>query len=132
MLVVEAVQMSIGRQFGIEDEFLRNVACALFPEVDKLQDGIGLFFLADIGLSKAEDTGIDIVGQERQQAFLLAGAFGDVMFLDKGIVTMERDGVEVKIKGVAARQAGLAEGVEPAAQQGRITGWVEATTVFGQ
>jgi len=76
----------------------------LFPEGDELEDGVGVLVLAEIGLGIAEDAGVGVVGQESQHAFLLAAAFGDVVFFDEGVGAVKGDGVEVDIEGAAARQ----------------------------
>ena len=55
--------------------------------------------LLQLPIGVAKHPAVRIVREKRQHALLAAAAFGDVMLLDEGILTMEGNGMEVEIEG---------------------------------
>ena len=95
---VQLVQVGIGRQLGVEDEFLGQMAGPLLPELDEAEDLIVLLVLAQLPVGIAEDAGIGVLGQERQHSLLPAAPLRDIVLLDQGVVAVEGDRVEVEVE----------------------------------
>src|SRR5579883_2546367 len=83
------------------------------------------FALAQLAVGIAEDTGVGVLGEERQHPLLAAAPLRDIVLLDEGIVAVERDGVEVQVERRPPGQAQPADGVEPVAHPGGITGGLD-------
>src|SRR5262249_32628558 len=73
---VEPVEIRVGGQARVEDQFLRRRAGLLLPEIDEAQDLPGLLGLGDAGPGVAEDALAGVPGQEGQDALLAAAAAG--------------------------------------------------------
>ena len=54
------------------------------------------------------------------------------MFLDKSILPVERDGMEIKVEGLAPSQTDLSCRIKPEAHEFRITGRIDSAAIFGQ
>ena len=80
--LVEAVEVGVGGEFGIEDKFLGQVAGTFLPEIDEAQDFRGLVGLSYLRVGIAEDITFGVPSQEGEQAVLAAAAFGNVVFFD--------------------------------------------------
>ena len=130
--LVEPVEVGIGGDLGIEDEFLGASAGTLLPIVNKLEDLIVLFRFTQLPIGVAENPRIGIVGEKCQDTLLAAATFRDVVFLHQGIVAMKGNGVEVEVKRRALFQSQAACGLMPQAHEGRIAGGVDAAGVLGQ
>ena len=101
----------------------------LFPEFDELQDFVVLLILAEVGVGVTEDTRLGVLGQKSEDSLLAAASFGDVVFLDEGIVAMERNGMEVEIKRTAMLQAAVnSRRVDLKADQNKR--WINAAGVI--
>ena len=105
--VVEAGQVLVGGQLGVEDQVPRELAVVLLPELDEAEDLVGLLALAQVGVGVAEGVAVGVLGQEGEDAVLAAAAHGDVVALDDGVLAVVGNGVEVEIEG-APRQAVVA------------------------
>ena len=73
-LLVESIEVGVGSEPGIEDDFLRQSTGSLLPESDEVQDLIRLVLLAEVGPGVAEDALLGVVGQEGEYALLAAAA----------------------------------------------------------
>ena len=129
---VELVELGVGRQLGIEDQFFRISPRPFLPEPDEAEDLIVLLILAQFTIGVAEDAGLGVLRQEGQDALLSPTPLGDVVLLDQGILAMEGDRVKIQVEGMTARQTEPAHGVEPAAHQLRVAARVDPATVLGQ
>ena len=116
-LPVESIQVGIGRQFGVEDQFLGQLAGTLLPELTKPRISSFCWLLAQVAVGVAEDACVGVLGQKGENSLLSSAAFGDVVLLDQGVVTVKGDGVEIEVEGSAVRQTEPAHGVEPVAHQ---------------
>ena len=92
------LEVGVGRQLGVEDQFLGEMAGALLPELDEAEDLVILLVLAQFPVGVAEDARLRVLGQECQHPLLASASLGDVVLLDQGILAMERDGVEVEVE----------------------------------
>ena len=95
---VQLVEVGVGRQLGVEDQFLGQPAGPLLPELDEAEDLVVLLVLAQLAVGIAEDAGVGVLGQERQHPLLPPAPLGDIVLLDQGIVAVEGDGVEVEVE----------------------------------
>jgi hypothetical protein len=129
---VQLVEVGVGRQLGVEDEFSGQPAGPLLPELDEAEDLVILLVLAQLPVGVAEDAGVGVLGQERQHPLLPPTPLGDVVLLDQRVVTVEGDRVEVEVERRPPFQAQAADHVKPVAHQLRVAGRFDATTVFGQ
>jgi hypothetical protein len=90
----EAVEIGIGRQPRVEDQFLGWLAGPLLPEIDEAQDLLRLLGLGDAGTSITKGLLCGIACQEREDALLATTATGNVVFFQGFSVAVGRDGVQ--------------------------------------
>ena len=129
---IEFVEIGIGRQLGIEDQFFGIPSSPLLPELDEAEDLIVLLVLSQFAVGVTEYAGLGILCQESQDALLSPTSLGYVMLLDQGIVAVKGDRVKIQVEGMTAWQTEMAHGVEPMTHQLRVTDRVDPATVFGQ
>ena len=67
---VQRVEVGIGRQLRVEDEFLGQVSGPLLPEVDEAENFIILLIFAEFPVGVAENSRLGVLGQEGQQPLL--------------------------------------------------------------
>lgn len=101
-LLVEPVEMSIGGQLRVEDQFLGRVAGVLPPEVDEVQDFVRLRRLGEAGLGVAQHALRGVPGQKDQDPLLASASAGHVVLLQGFRLRIGRHGVKVQIDGRAA------------------------------
>jgi hypothetical protein len=131
-LAIQLAEVGIGRQLRVKDEFLGQAPGPLLPEVDEAEDLVVLLVLAQLAIGVAEDAGLGILGQERQDSLLPPTSLRDVVFLDQGVVAVEGDRVEVEVERRPPLQSQATDRVEPVAHQLRVAGRFDSATVFGQ
>src|SRR5437660_82105 len=68
--LVQAAQVGVGGQLGVEHPFLRRVPGLPLPESNELQDLVRLVVLGDAGMGVAQDPVTGVAGQEGQDALL--------------------------------------------------------------
>ena len=129
---VQLVELGVGRQLGVEDQFLGVPPGPLLPEPDEAEDLVVLLVLAQLAVGIAEDAGLGVLGQEGQHPLLPPAPLGDVVLLDQGVLAVEGDRVEVEVERMPPRQTEPAHGVEPVAHQLRVAGRGDPATVLGQ
>ena len=103
---------------------------ALLPIGDELEHLVVVFGFLQLPLGVAKDPCVGIVRQESQHALLTTAALGNVMLLDKRILAVERNGMEVEIEGDPMLQAQCARGIVPQAHEHRRTGRVDTATIL--
>ena len=130
--LVELGQDRPGGQGAVEDQFLGIGPRPLPAEVREPERSFGAGLLAHGGLGVAEDPGVDAAGEEGEDALLAAAAFGNIVFLDQGVVPMVGNGVEIEVEGGAPRQGRLAEGLGQAALERSEAARIDAAGVFGE
>lgn len=130
--LVEQIQIGIGGELGIEDELLGKRAGTLLPECDKVEDRIGLLVFPELRIGIAENPAVRVLGEESEHAFLSSAPLGDVVFLDKCILSMERDRMEVEVEGASPLQADLSHGIEPATHELWVAGRIDPAAVLGK
>src|SRR5580693_1190979 len=130
--LVQLVEIGVGRQLGVEDEFFGKVAGPLLPVGDEAKDLIVLLALAQIGVGVAENPGISVLGQESQDSFLLPAPLGDIVLLNQRVLTVEGDRVKVEVERRPPSQPQTADRIEPATHQRRVATGLDATTIFGE
>src|SRR5271157_1804452 len=113
---IEFIEIGIGRQLGVKDQFIGISPGPFLPEPDEAEDLIVLLVLAQFAVGVTEDAGLGVLRQEGQDALLSPAPLGYVVLLDQGIIAMEGDRVKVQVEGMTAWQTELAHGIEPAAQ----------------
>ena len=129
---VELVELGVGRQLGIENQFFRVPPGTLLPEPNEAEDLIILLILTQFAVGVAKDARLGVLRQERQNALLSPTPLGHVMLLNQSILAMEGDGVKIQVEGTTTRQTEPSHGVEPPAHQLGIAGRVDPATVLGQ
>ena len=129
---IELIELGVGRQLGIEDQFFGISPRPFLPKLDEAEDLIVLLALAQFTVGVTEDAGLGVLDQEGQDALLPPTPLGYVVLLDQGIIAMKGDCVKVQVEGMTAWQAELADGIEPVAHQLRVAAWVDPATVFRQ
>ena len=67
---VELTELGVGRQLGVEDQFLGIPPGPVLPELDEAEDLGILLVLAQFAVGVAEDAGVGVLHQEGQDAFL--------------------------------------------------------------
>lgn len=78
---IQAVEIVIGAELGIENEMLRYLAVMALPEGDEAENLVGLPARANVGIGVPEHLAIGILGQEGEDAPL----GGDSALEDSGI-----------------------------------------------
>ena len=110
VLLVELIQVGMSGEARIEDEFFRDSAGTFFPVGDETENFIVVLVLAQIAVDVAEHPALCVLSEEGEHPFLLAAAFGHVMFFHQGVVAMEGNGMKVEIEGRTQTQAERADG----------------------
>jgi hypothetical protein len=131
-LLIQAIQVRVGRQPRVKDQFLRQSARAFLPETNEGENLVILLVLAEIAVGVAEETLLAVLGQKREDSLLPTASFGDVMLLDESVFAMKWDGVKVQIERPAMLQPQAREGIEPTFHQFGIAGWLDTTTMLGE
>ena len=126
------MQVFVGGQLRIEDQFDGRAAGAFLPEVGEAQDFGGLLVFGDAGVCVAQDAGGGIAGQEHQHALLGTAAAGNIVFFQRFFLGVGGHGVEIEIDGIAARQPGPPHLVEPGSHEPDHGPVIDAGTVAGQ
>ena len=131
---LEPGQVGIGGEAAVEDQFGGRVAGAGGPGVDEAQDLVVLGGLGGPGAGPGEGARVGVAGEEAEDGLLAAGALGDIVFFDEGVVTVVGDGVEVEVEGAAGAEGAVegAEGVVPALGEGVEQAGVAAAGVLGE
>src|SRR5208337_1350383 len=101
---IEFIELGVGRQLGIEDQFFGIPPGPLLPEPDETEDLVVLLVLAQFAVGVTEDAGLGVLDQEGQDALLSPAPLGYVVLLDQDIIAMEGDRVKVQIEGMTAWQ----------------------------
>jgi hypothetical protein len=112
---------------------LRELRFAYVVSLESKTSSSGiLVVLAYVAVGVAEHARLGVLDQESQEALLPTAALGDVVFLDEGILAVERYGVEVKVEGDAALEAKLGCPIEPELHELRVRSGVDAAAVLGK
>src|SRR5436305_44954 len=98
VLAIEFVQMGIGGQARVKNQFRRQPTGASLPELHKTQNLIGLFGLGQSGVGVAEHSLGGIASQEDQDAFLAAAAAGNIVFFQGFLLGVGGNGVEIQVE----------------------------------
>src|SRR3990172_10223205 len=130
--LIEFVQMSIGGQFGIKDQFLRKMTRPLLPEGHKTENLIVLFLFAQLPVGIAEDLLPCIVGQKSQNALLTAAPFGDIMLLHQGVFPVKRNGMKIQMKRSPPLQPQPSYGIKPPSHEMGIRSRINPATILGE
>jgi hypothetical protein len=71
---------------------------AVLPEFHETQDLVVLKIFAQRPVGVAKHPFVGILGEEGEHTLLSSAAFGDVVFLNQGVVAMIGDGVEIQVE----------------------------------
>ena len=104
-LPIQLVQFRIGRELGIENQFLRQLARALFPKLDEPEDLIVLLVFPQIAVGVTEESLLAVLGQKGQNPLLAAAALGYIVLLQQRVFAMEGDGVKIQVERRTVLQA---------------------------
>ena len=129
---VQAIEMGVRRQLRIEHQLLGRAPRPALPEVHELQDLVGLLRLGDARVGIAEDPLGGIAGEEDQDALLAATAAGDVVLLQRLLLSVGRDGVEIEVERPAPRQADAMHLVGPGVEQPQGGAAIDPRAIRGQ
>src|SRR5262249_39962337 len=102
--LVEARQVGLRGELGIEHEMARQSSVGLLPERDEAKDLLGLLALAKVGIGVAKGASVDVLRKEREHALLATAAHCDEVPFDHWVLAVERNRVEVEIERVAVEQ----------------------------
>src|SRR5271169_4456850 len=102
---MQTTEIRIGREAGIENELLGVMPCALLPALYEAEHFVDLRRLPHLAVGVAKDARARILGEKGQDALLTPGAFGDIVFFDQRVLAVERNCMEIEIKGDAPREA---------------------------
>ena len=130
--LVEAREVGVSGQLGVEDQLAGSGAGALLPVLGEAQDLVLLGVVAKRAVGIAEQARLVVAGDEGEDALLAARTLGQVMLFGQGVFAMVGDGVEVEVEAVAAGDTGLVRGVGPGAHQVRQGAVVDAAAVLGE
>ena len=83
---LEAGQVGVGGELGVEDEFAGPGSGAPLPDLGEAQDLVVLGALADVGVGAAEDAGAVVECQEGEHALLAPRALGDAVLFGEGVI----------------------------------------------
>ena len=86
------------------------------PELDEVEDLLGLLALAQIGVGVAKGATAGVLGEEGQHTGLGAAARGDEVALNLGIMAVVRHRVEVQVERACIEQLVLGGGAVPGRQ----------------
>src|SRR3989304_5212264 len=87
------------------------------PEVNEMEDLLGLFALAEIRVGIAEGVPLGILGQEGEYTLLPPAPHRHVVALDDGMLPVIGAGVEIEIEGAARKEVGALDGLLPGGQE---------------
>ena len=104
----------------------------LLPERHEAEDLVIPLVLAQLGIGVAEDTGLGVLSQEGQDPLLAPAPLGDIVLLDRRVLTVEGDRVEVQVERCPPTQSQATDWIEPAPHQARVATRWDAATVFGE
>ena len=93
--------------------------------MDKAQDFVVLFLLANVGVGVAENALIGVLHEECQHSLPPAAAFGDLMLSHQGVFAMKGDGVKIHMKADTPLESQAAHGIEPPMHELGEAGLVE-------
>src|SRR5215210_2868845 len=110
----------------------RQLPVVFLPEGDEVEDLLGFFALAQVGVGVTESSAFGVVGYKDQDTGLAPAASRHVMALDDRVFAIVGDGVKIEIEvatceEVLARDLGV-----PGGQQLGCLGAVDAVRVFGK
>jgi hypothetical protein len=131
-LLIQAIQVRVGRQPRDKDQFLPQSARAFLPETKEAENFVILLVLPVIALGVAEETLLAVLGQKREDSPLPTASFGDVMLVDEGVFAMKWDGVKVQIERPAVLQPQAREYIETTCHQSGILRWPDTTAILGE
>ena len=94
---VEFLQLRIGCELGVKDQFGGQRSGLLLPEVDKTQDLAGLLSLGNSGVGIAKNPLGGIARQKNENALLAPAAAGDVVLFQRLFLRIGRDGMKIEI-----------------------------------
>ena len=131
---LELGQVGVGGQPGVEDQFGGLLAGALLPGIGEAQDLVVLGGLGGAGAGPGEAARLGVAGQEAEDGLLAAGALGDVVTFDQGVVAVVGDGVKVEVEGAPGAEAAVEgrQGIVPAPGEGVEPAGVAAAGVLGE
>jgi hypothetical protein len=129
---MEPIQMAIGRQPGVKDQFFGKFPRSFPPELDESKDLLILLVLSQLAVGIAKNLLLSILGQEGQNPFLPATPLGHIMLFHQGLFTVEGNGVEVQIKGIPPRKPKPSYGIKPQPHQPRIRSRINSTAIFSE
>ena len=118
---LSSVELRVGRQLGIEDQFLGVTACSFLPEPSEVEGSrrFGRPCAARRWHSRRRGCSASCA-RKAEDTLLPSAPLGDIVLFDQGILAMEWDRVKIEVEGPPAGQSEPAHGVEPAAHQFRI------------
>ena len=103
------------------------------PVVGEGDDLAGLLGLGQVGVGVHHFGGGVILGEEGEHGAGALGAAWDVVFLERGVLAVVADGVEVEVESLLARgEAELAEATGDTGEQLFVGGAARAVGVAGQ
>jgi hypothetical protein len=102
--LVEAAEVSIGRQARVEDEVAGIVPVVFLPEGDKAEDLLGLLSLAKIRVGVAECPTLGVLREKGEHTRLPAAPRRHVVPLHLRVLAVVGHGVEVKIEGLPGEE----------------------------
>ena len=131
-LLVEAVEIGVGGQLRVEDQFGRGLAGALAPKVHEAQNFTDSIGLGDARVGIAKHPLGRVSSQKDQDSLLTSAARGKVVLFQGFLLGIGGDGVKVQIDGRAAGQAGPLDLLKPGLHQSQVDSSVDPGTVSGQ
>jgi hypothetical protein len=129
---VEPIQMAIGRELGIKDQFLRKFPCPFLPELDESKDLLILLALSQLSIGIAEDPLLGILGQESQNPLLTAAPLSEIMFFHQSVFSVKGNGMKVQIERTSPQKSESSYGIKPQPHQARIRSRINPTAIVGK
>src|SRR6266850_8346233 len=130
--LVELVEIGVGGEPRIKDQFLGHLPGLLLPELNEAEHLVVLLIFPQIGVGVAEDLVFLLLGDESQEAFLAARTLCNVVLLKERIFSMKRNGVEVEMERDPSLESKLSDLIKPKLHQVRRGSRGDSTTVFGE
>ena len=128
--LVESIEVSLGGELGVKNEFVGNLTRALLPIGDKRENFVVLFIFTKLPIGIAKHPSSGILSQKGEHPLLPAAALGAGVLLPQRIVAVVRNGMEVEVEGGAVGQAQGAGGIVPKAHEDGIARGIDAATLL--
>src|SRR5215831_1100966 len=130
--LVQARQIRVGGQARIKDKMTRLLTMCALPEGNEVEDRIGFFTFAQVGIGITESAAGGILSQENQNAGLTSTAGRHVMAFQDRMLSIIGDRMEIQIEGFSIKKLVRIDLLVPGGQHLSSFGMAHARGILRQ